>query len=293
MIVVRTQDLAQTGEAVAPEMAAARTCALNASRVDAVDAVERAQGGREGLDHGGSGRDSASGRAVVVESGARPRRSSEERASRGRGVETVARDAARGPCQTPYGGSRRREEPPTRERRALQAERRWNVAGARGGRGSRSDVEPPRERCENVPGRTRSSTDRSRRGRDAHAVTPGTSSSGRRTRRRREGKGRAQHVLSVIAPLPYVAWLPPIENLVDDLERSYTEVQERMTDPSVYNDRREAAEVGRRLKELERAYQLAQEWRAGARRPRGSATTPSCRSSSPSRSSGSPSSRRS
>jgi peptide chain release factor 1 len=53
-----------------------------------------------------------------------------------------------------------------------------------------------------------------------------------------------------------------IENLIDDLERSYTEVQERMSDPSVYNDRREAADVGRRLKELERPYRLAQEWRA-------------------------------
>ncbi len=55
-----------------------------------------------------------------------------------------------------------------------------------------------------------------------------------------------------------------IESLVDDLERSYTEVQERMSDPSVYNDRREAAQVGRRLKELETPYRLAQEWR-GAR----------------------------
>jgi peptide chain release factor 1 len=53
----------------------------------------------------------------------------------------------------------------------------------------------------------------------------------------------------------------PIEKLIDDLERSYTEVQERMSDPSVYNDRREAAEVGRRLKELETPYKLAQEWR--------------------------------
>ena len=52
-----------------------------------------------------------------------------------------------------------------------------------------------------------------------------------------------------------------IEKLIDDLERSYTEVQERMSDPSVYNDRREAAEVGRRLKELEVPYKLAQEWR--------------------------------
>lgn len=52
------------------------------------------------------------------------------------------------------------------------------------------------------------------------------------------------------------------ENLVDELERSYTEVQARMSDPSVYNDHREAAEVGRKLKELEPAYKLAQEWRA-------------------------------
>src|SRR5919198_3180749 len=35
-----------------------------------------------------------------------------------------------------------------------------------------------------------------------------------------------------------------------------------MSDPSVFNDRREAAEVGRRLKELEGPYRLAQEWRS-------------------------------
>ena len=52
-----------------------------------------------------------------------------------------------------------------------------------------------------------------------------------------------------------------IESLVDDLERSYQEAQERMSDPAVYNDRREAAEIGRRLKELEGAHRLAQEWR--------------------------------
>src|SRR3954465_2117770 len=34
-----------------------------------------------------------------------------------------------------------------------------------------------------------------------------------------------------------------------------------MSDPAVYNDHREAAEVGRRLKELEGPYKLAQEWR--------------------------------
>jgi peptide chain release factor 1 len=51
------------------------------------------------------------------------------------------------------------------------------------------------------------------------------------------------------------------EQLIDDLERSYDEVRDRMSDPAVYNDHREAADVGRRLKELEGAYRLAQEWR--------------------------------
>src|ERR671933_461059 len=55
-----------------------------------------------------------------------------------------------------------------------------------------------------------------------------------------------------------------IDQLVEDLERSYRETQERLSNPSVYNDHREAAEVGRRLKELEGPYKLAQEWR-GAR----------------------------
>jgi peptide chain release factor 1 len=52
------------------------------------------------------------------------------------------------------------------------------------------------------------------------------------------------------------------DNLVADLERSYEEVQARMSDPAVYNDHREAADVGRRLKELERPYKLAQEWKS-------------------------------
>jgi peptide chain release factor 1 len=49
--------------------------------------------------------------------------------------------------------------------------------------------------------------------------------------------------------------------LVDELERKYREAQERMSDPTVYNDHREAADVGRRLKELEGPYKLTQEWR--------------------------------
>ena len=52
-----------------------------------------------------------------------------------------------------------------------------------------------------------------------------------------------------------------IDNLVEDLERSYRETQERMSDPAVYNDHREAAASGRRLKELEAPHRLAQEWR--------------------------------
>src|SRR5262249_8146863 len=53
-----------------------------------------------------------------------------------------------------------------------------------------------------------------------------------------------------------------IEQLVEELERNYRETQERLSDPAVYNDHREAAEVGRRLKELEGPYKLAERWRA-------------------------------
>jgi peptide chain release factor 1 len=53
-----------------------------------------------------------------------------------------------------------------------------------------------------------------------------------------------------------------IESLVDELEHSYEEAQRRMSDPSVYNDHREAAEAGRRLKELEGPHRLAREWRS-------------------------------
>jgi peptide chain release factor 1 len=52
-----------------------------------------------------------------------------------------------------------------------------------------------------------------------------------------------------------------IEELVDELDRSYRETQERLSDPAVFNDHREAADVGRRLKELEGPYKLARQWR--------------------------------
>ena len=51
-----------------------------------------------------------------------------------------------------------------------------------------------------------------------------------------------------------------VEQLVDELERTYQEAQERMSDPTVYNDRRQAADAGRRLKELEAPHRLAREW---------------------------------
>ena len=52
-----------------------------------------------------------------------------------------------------------------------------------------------------------------------------------------------------------------MQELVDEVERSYRETQERLSDPAVYNDHREAADVGRRLKELEAPHKLAEEWR--------------------------------
>jgi peptide chain release factor 1 len=58
--------------------------------------------------------------------------------------------------------------------------------------------------------------------------------------------------------------VPGVEDLVDELERSYLETQERLSDPAVYNDHREAAEVGRRLKDLEGPYRLARDWRSAS-----------------------------
>jgi peptide chain release factor 1 len=52
-----------------------------------------------------------------------------------------------------------------------------------------------------------------------------------------------------------------IDTLVEELERSYAEAQERMNDPAVYADQNTAREAGRRLKELEGPHRLAQEWR--------------------------------
>jgi peptide chain release factor 1 len=52
-----------------------------------------------------------------------------------------------------------------------------------------------------------------------------------------------------------------LDELVSELDRSYADAQRRISDPTVYNDHREAAEVGRRLKELEGPWKLAQQWK--------------------------------
>jgi len=56
-----------------------------------------------------------------------------------------------------------------------------------------------------------------------------------------------------------------LDELVEELERSYTEAQERMSDPEVFSDRQKAAAAGRRLKELEQPHRLAQQWRQAMR----------------------------
>jgi peptide chain release factor 1 len=58
-----------------------------------------------------------------------------------------------------------------------------------------------------------------------------------------------------------ISAMSTIERLVDELDRSFADAQERMADPAVYNDRKLVAEAGRRLKELEGAHRLAAEWR--------------------------------
>jgi peptide chain release factor 1 len=53
-----------------------------------------------------------------------------------------------------------------------------------------------------------------------------------------------------------------VERLIEELERSYGEAQERMSDPAVFSDRLAAAEAGKRLKDLEVAHKLAGDWQA-------------------------------
>ena len=76
------------------------------------------------------------------------------------------------------------------------------------------------------------------------------------------GTGLFQGVGATLgSPVSTITWMNAIERLVDELERSYAEVQERLADPAVYNDHRQAAAAGRRLKGLETPKRLADGWR--------------------------------
>ena len=129
--------------------------------------------------------------------------------------------------------------------------------------GARGGVEITLERADAVRGELR----RQRRGRrrPAQAAT---------CRGRRRWLGRTPTGASRIKPLRANLtrrWpRPPSKQLVDELERSYTRRGSASPTRGLQRPPR-GGEVGRRLKELEGPYKLAQQWRAGARRPRGGA----------------------
>jgi len=51
-----------------------------------------------------------------------------------------------------------------------------------------------------------------------------------------------------------------IEDLVDQIQDRYAELERQMADPELHSDRERAAEVGREYRELQAAHELAQEW---------------------------------
>src|SRR5947199_7527125 len=55
-----------------------------------------------------------------------------------------------------------------------------------------------------------------------------------------------------------------IQQLVDQIEARFAELQEQMVDPAVINDRERYAEVGRAYRRLEPAHKLALEYRRAA-----------------------------
>jgi peptide chain release factor 1 len=55
-----------------------------------------------------------------------------------------------------------------------------------------------------------------------------------------------------------------IDDLVEQIERRYAELQGQMSDPAVINDRARYAEVGREYRKIERAHDLAVEYRHAA-----------------------------
>src|SRR5690348_8050049 len=51
-----------------------------------------------------------------------------------------------------------------------------------------------------------------------------------------------------------------IDDLVDQIESRYADLERQMADPELHADRERAAEVGREYRELQSAHQLAREW---------------------------------
>ena len=51
-----------------------------------------------------------------------------------------------------------------------------------------------------------------------------------------------------------------IEDLVDQIQGRFAELERQMADPELHSDRERAAEVGREYRELQRAHELAREW---------------------------------
>ena len=72
-----------------------------------------------------------------------------------------------------------------------------------------------------------------------------------------------------IAPRAAVASSDVIEQLVEQIEERFAELQRQMSDPEVIGDRERYAAVGREYRELERAHELAAALAPAARRPRG------------------------
>ena len=51
-----------------------------------------------------------------------------------------------------------------------------------------------------------------------------------------------------------------IEDLVDQIQGRFAELERQMADPELIADRERAAEVGREYRELQAAHELAREW---------------------------------
>ena len=51
-----------------------------------------------------------------------------------------------------------------------------------------------------------------------------------------------------------------IDDLVDQIEGRFAELERQMADPELIADRERAAEVGREYRELQPAHELAREW---------------------------------